>query len=547
MLSHHVRYRGSRQPLARPAAKRPGNGRGDERPAAPPRAGRRGHLGARRAATSASRTGGWRSSTSTTGDQPMTRRRRQLDHLQRRDLQLPRAARASSASDRFRTELRHRGHPARLPTAGARTALEHLRGMFAFALWDEAAQHALLRARPLRHQAVLLRRSSTASSTSPPRRRRCCRSCRAIETDLDGAQGLPHVPVLPRRQDAVQGRPASCCPATSCASRNGTRRDAALLGGLLRARLRPHRRRTSRSGSRELLDDSVDAPPAQRRPGRRLPQRRPRLEHRRRRSPRRARAATIAGFTGRFAIGRGYDESRYARGARRRARLRRCTRSTSAPTTSSSDIGEVIYHLDYPVAGPGLVPAVHGLASWPREHRKVVLGGQGGDEIFGGYARYLIAYFEQCIKAAIDGTMHSGNFVVTYESIIPNLGALREYKPLLQEFWRDGLFEDLDARYFRLINRAPTLGDEIDWDALGDYSPFETFQDDLPRRQRRQGVVLRPDDALRLQDAAAGAAAGRGPREHGARPRVARAVPRPPARRARGDDAGRRQVQGRPR
>ena len=88
----------------------------------------------------------------------------------------------------------------------------------------------------------------------------------------------------------------------------------------------------------------------------------------------------------------------------------------------------------------------------------MILGGQGGDEIFGGYTRYLIAYFEQCIKAAIDGTMHSGNFVVTYESIIPNLVALQNYKPLLKEFWRDGLFEDLDARYFRLINRAPHLG-----------------------------------------------------------------------------------------
>ena len=107
---------------------------------------------------------------------------------------------------------------------------------------------------------------------------------------------------------------------------------------------------------------------------------------------------------------------------------------------------------------------------------KVVLGGQGGDEIFGGYARYLLAYFEQCIKAAIDGTMHDGNFVVTYESIIPQLGTLREYKPLMQEFWREGLFADLDARYFRLINRAPDLGGAIDWDVLGDYSPFETFE-----------------------------------------------------------------------
>ena len=107
----------------------------------------------------------------------------------------------------------------------------------------------------------------------------------------------------------------------------------------------------------------------------------------------------------------------------------------------------------------------------------MILGGQGGDEVFGGYTRYLIAYFEQCIKAAIDGTMHSGNFVVTYESIIPNLVALQNYKPLLKEFWRDGLFEDLDARYFRLINRAPHLGDEVDFDALGEYSPFETFQE----------------------------------------------------------------------
>jgi asparagine synthase (glutamine-hydrolysing) len=181
----------------------------------------------------------------------------------------------------------------------------------------------------------------------------------------------------------------------------------------------------------------------------------------------------LAGFTGRFALP-GYDESPYARDLAAERGFDR-HEVEIGPDDFVGRIEDVVYHLDFPVAGPGSFPQfmVSELAS---RHRKVLLGGQGGDEIFGGYARYLIAYFEQCIKGAIDGTMHAGNFVVTYESIIPNLVTLREYKPLLKEFWRDGLFDELDARYFRLINRAPDLGDEISWDLLGDYSPFETFR-----------------------------------------------------------------------
>jgi asparagine synthase (glutamine-hydrolysing) len=179
-------------------------------------------------------------------------------------------------------------------------------------------------------------------------------------------------------------------------------------------------------------------------------------------------------FTGRFDDPPGYDESPYARIAAESGGFELVETTIGAQDFVDS-IADVIYHLDYPVAGPGSFPqyVVSRLAS---EHRKVVLGGQGGDEIFGGYARYLLAYFEQCIKAAIEGTMHDGNFVVTYESIIPQLGTLREYKPLMQEFWRGGLFGDLDERYFRLIDRAPDLADIVDRDALGPYSPFDEFQ-----------------------------------------------------------------------
>ena len=186
------------------------------------------------------------------------------------------------------------------------------------------------------------------------------------------------------------------------------------------------------------------------------------------------RESEFKAFTGKFSYGELYDESMYARAL---ADMRGITLHeidiTAADFTDS--IRKVIYHLDYPVAGPGSFPQYH-VSRLAAEHRKVVLGGQGGDEVFGGYVRYLIAYFEQCIKGAIEGTLHKGNFVVTYESIIPNLVALQNYRPLLKEFWREGLFEDLDRRYYRLIDRAPSLEKEINWNELGGYSPFDTFK-----------------------------------------------------------------------
>ena len=185
------------------------------------------------------------------------------------------------------------------------------------------------------------------------------------------------------------------------------------------------------------------------------------------------RQSGIAGFTGTFAMGAEYDETSYAKVIASQSDIPLHQRTITVDDFIR-DIGKSMHHLDYPVAGPGSFSQFE-VSALAAKHRKVVLGGQGGDEIFGGYTRYLIAYFEQCIKAAIDGTSQNGNFVVNYESIIPNLSALRNYKPLLQEFWRDGLFAPMNERYFRLINRAPQLGDTVRWDEIGTYSPFETF------------------------------------------------------------------------
>lgn len=183
---------------------------------------------------------------------------------------------------------------------------------------------------------------------------------------------------------------------------------------------------------------------------------------------------TFMTFNGRFLEGKEYDETEYAEEVTK-SRGMKLLQTDITENDFISNIKKIIYHLDYPVAGPGSFPQ-YMVSQLAGKHLKVVLGGQGGDEVFGGYTRYLLAYFEQCIKGAIDGTLDNGNFIVTYESIIPNLRSLQAYKPLMQEFWAEGLFAELDRRYFRLVNRGNTLKSIINWDMLGPYSAFDTFQ-----------------------------------------------------------------------
>lgn len=181
------------------------------------------------------------------------------------------------------------------------------------------------------------------------------------------------------------------------------------------------------------------------------------------------------GFTGKFGIGKLYDESMYAEDVAKEHKFQLYQIDMNC-NDFLNNIDKVIYHLDTPTAGPGSF-CQYMVSKLASKHRRVVLGGQGGDEIFGGYTRYLVAYFEQCIKGAIDGTMDSGNFIVTYQSIIPNLIALKNYKPMLKDFWSSGLFEESDKRYFKLVNRAPAIMDCIRNEDLGEYDPYRTFRD----------------------------------------------------------------------
>jgi asparagine synthase (glutamine-hydrolysing) len=189
-------------------------------------------------------------------------------------------------------------------------------------------------------------------------------------------------------------------------------------------------------------------------------------------------ASSRIAFHGKFTDHPGYDESPYAEIVAEAAGLRLHQRTITAQDFRDT-LEKVIYHLDHPVAGPGAFPqyVVSALAA---KHVKVVLGGQGGDEIFGGYARYMIVHLEQHIKAAIDG--NAGNVGTLPESLFANLSVLQEYKPLLQHFLSKGMFGPLDQRYFSLTDRSGDIEGEVDWTSLDRGGVFERFRDIFNRK-----------------------------------------------------------------
>lgn len=157
-------------------------------------------------------------------------------------------------------------------------------------------------------------------------------------------------------------------------------------------------------------------------------------------------------FGGKYLESKKYDESEYARCVANH--VRSVHKEIVVTHEEFPDlIKKIIYLMDEPQAGPGVYGQYIVGKEAAKQHIKVALSGEGGDEIFLGYAKYLIAYLEECLRGAIFETANQKEFVVTLQSIVENLPLLKSYSGLLQTFWKEGLFGPKNIRYFDLCNR----------------------------------------------------------------------------------------------
>jgi asparagine synthase (glutamine-hydrolysing) len=99
----------------------------------------------------------------------------------------------------------------------------------------------------------------------------------------------------------------------------------------------------------------------------------------------------IQTFTGAFLDDPESDERRFSRAVNERFGLRGREVEISVDELGGT-FDRLLWHLDEPIAGPGAFPQLLVCDLAARHGVKVVLGGQGGDELFGGYLRHHVVF-----------------------------------------------------------------------------------------------------------------------------------------------------------
>jgi asparagine synthase (glutamine-hydrolysing) len=205
-----------------------------------------------------------------------------------------------------------------------------------------------------------------------------------------------------------------------------------------------------------------------------------------------------------------YNETEYARQV---AKLVGAEHHESIVKPGAVDIvGKLAWHFDEPFADSSAVPTYY-VSKVAREHVTVALGGDGGDESFAGYRRYVFDYYENRLRRRVPGWMRRSVFGPLGKWYPPLAAAPRVFraKATLQSLSRsplEGYFNSISFfrpddkdRLFTPEFRA-TLGGYDSIGVLQQYYNRADTDDLLSRIQYVDIKTYLPDDILTKVDRA---------------------------------------------
>ena len=205
-----------------------------------------------------------------------------------------------------------------------------------------------------------------------------------------------------------------------------------------------------------------------------------------------------------------YNETDYARQV---AKLVNADHHESIVRPGALEIvNKLAWHFDEPFADSSAVPTYY-VSKVAREHVTVALGGDGGDETFAGYRRYLFDYYENRLRRWVPGWMRRSVFGPLGKWYPPLAAAPRVFraKATLQSLSRsplEGYFNSISI--FRPDDKARLFTREFQRQ-LGDYDSIGVFEhyynragtDDLLSRIQYVDIkTYLPDDILAKVDRA---------------------------------------------
>ncbi|OGW19271.1 MAG: asparagine synthase (glutamine-hydrolyzing), partial [Nitrospirae bacterium GWC2_46_6] len=105
---------------------------------------------------------------------------------------------------------------------------------------------------------------------------------------------------------------------------------------------------------------------------------------------------------------------------------------SASPQEVEQGFSDIIWYLDQPISTSSTITSFK-LSEEASKHVKFILNGQGADEVFGGYTRYIFMLIEESMR---------------------NSEWLKNYEPMARRFWGSHAFIDPAERYFNFLKRT---------------------------------------------------------------------------------------------